>query len=120
MNLVQSKLFQKTALVSVICFGLFLGTNLYANTDRGGLPDQTTCGAIQIVMTPSLGTHEDEVEAFINISNNQCGVSSLGFDVFFDTNFFSYLGVNPQGCLTSDWSMMDGYEVSPGQIRVGG
>jgi hypothetical protein len=47
-------------------------------------------------------------------------MSALGFDLFYDTTMFSFLGVSTVNCLTSDWSMFDAFEVSPGQVRIGG
>jgi hypothetical protein len=75
---------------------------------------------VEVLPTPSTGTYNDEIEVFITISNNQCELSALGFDLHYDTSKFSYLGIENQNCVTSDWSMINGYEINPGQIRVGG
>lgn len=91
-----------------------------AATKENTYVSQSTCGSVDLTLTPAFGTYEDEIQVNVNISNNQCGMTSLGFDFFYDTSMFSYLGVEAQNCLTADWSMIDGYEVSPGQIRIGG
>ncbi len=120
MSLLQ-KIYQPVfVLGSIIFFLLFFAFGLIAKDANRNIAGQSLCGDIQIVISPSLGTYDNEIEAYINIANNQCVLSSIGFDLLFDSNYFSYLGVETQGCLTSDWSMMDGYEVNSGQIRIGG
>lgn len=88
--------------------------------ENNALESQSTCGNIEVEFSPAFGTYDEEIEVNINISNNQCGMTSLGFDFYYETSMFSYLGVETQNCLTADWSMIDGYEISPGQIRIGG
>ena len=78
------------------------------------------CGNIEVVPTPSTATYNDEVKVYINITNNQCEMCTFAFDLFYETSMFSYQGIETQNCLTSDWTMVDANEISPGQVRIGG
>jgi len=64
--------------------------------------------------------NNDEIRVNVNLSNNQCVISSFGFDLFYDTSMFTYLGIDGQNTLTADWSMLDGNEIGTGQVRIGG
>jgi hypothetical protein len=81
---------------------------------------QSSCGDIEVVPTPSAALYGDVIKVYINISSNQCQMSAFGFDLFYETSMFSYQGIEIQNCLTSDWSLVDADEVSPGQVRIGG
>ncbi|MFQ5720922.1 MAG: cohesin domain-containing protein [Candidatus Aminicenantales bacterium] len=78
------------------------------------------CGNIEVVPTPSNGTYNEEIDVYINITNNQCEMCSFAFDLFYETSMFSYQGIETQNCLTSDWTMVDANEITPGQVRAGG
>jgi len=99
------------------------GTSDYSNVDNDTTPLCSTpavCGNVAVVLTPPTATYDEEIEVSINISNNQCEMIYLGFDLLYETSLFSFLGVETQNCLTADWSTLDGYEVSPGHLRIGG
>jgi hypothetical protein len=81
---------------------------------------QSICGSIEVVPTPSTGTYNDNINIHIKISNNTCAISAFGFDLYYETSMFSFQGVTGQDCLTSDWSMLDAYELSSGHVRIGG
>jgi hypothetical protein len=104
----------------VIVFGFFCALSIQAGTFKNSAIIQTTCGDVEVLPTPSVGTYDDDIDVYINISNNSCEMSALGFDFFYDTSMFSYQGVSTLNCLTANWSMLDAYEISPGQVRVGG
>jgi hypothetical protein len=110
----------KLILTFIVLFGFLNFLNIQAEMPRGYSLIQSTCGNIAVVPTPSTGTYDDDIDITINISNNTCEVSALGFDLFYDTSMFSYQGITTQNCLTSDWSMLDAYEISSGHVRVGG
>jgi hypothetical protein len=104
---------------SIFIFGLFFVLHIPA----GALAfpsSQTVCGNVEVVPTPSSGVYDDVIDVHINISNNQCEMFSLGFDLYYDTTMFSYQGIDTQNCLTADWSLVDANEISPGRVRVGG
>ncbi len=46
-------------------------------------------------------------------------MSAFGFDLYFDDDMFVFLGIESQNTLISDWSMLDGNEINPGQVRIG-
>jgi hypothetical protein len=81
---------------------------------------QSVCGNISVVPTPASGVYDDEIKIHINITNNQCEISSFGFDFYYETDMFTYLGIETLNCLTSDWSAVDGNEITPGRVRIGG
>lgn len=104
----------------LIIFGMLTAFTLYAHAEASGLGDQTTCGTVALQLTPDSATSGDEIEVLVNISGNQCEISSFGFDLFYDTGMFTYVGLEGQNTLTADWSMLDGNEINPGQVRIGG
>jgi hypothetical protein len=104
-----------------IFFFCFLGVlSTQGKTSSKGVVFQATCGTVEVYPTPTQGTYDDVIDVYINISDNSCEMSALGFDFFYDTSIFSYQAVSTQNCLTADWSMLDAYEISPGQVRIGG
>jgi hypothetical protein len=114
-------------LSSVLCIGLLvifiLQADIFASSairPFHSARSQTLCGNVEVVPTPSTGLYGDEILISINISNNQCQMCALGFDLFYETSMFSYQGIETLNCLTSDWSTVDADEISPGQVRIGG
>lgn len=81
---------------------------------------QASCGNIEVVPTPATGVYGDDIKVTINISNNQCQMSAFGFDLFYEASMFTYQGIEYLDCLTSDWTMIEANEISPGQVRIGG
>jgi hypothetical protein len=118
---------KRSFLFSILCTGLLiiflLQADIFASpVDCSSQPSrsQTLCGNVEVVPTPSTGVYGDEILVFINISNNQCQMCALGFDLYYETSMFSYQGIEALNCLTSDWSTVDADEISPGQVRIGG
>lgn len=110
---------QKLLLISIVFIGLFTALHIQAGIFSSTV-SQSVCGNIGVVPTPSTGVHDDEIDVHIIISNNQCEIASFGFDFLYETSMFSYQGIEKLNCLTSDWSAVDGNEVSPGRVRIGG
>ncbi len=108
----------KIVLTFFVLFGLCNFLNIQAEMANDA--SQSTCGSIEVVPTPSTGTYDDEINIHIKISNNTCEISAFGFDLYYEASMFSFQGVTAQNCLTSDWSMLDAYELSAGHVRVGG
>ncbi len=122
-NMIQKKLFLGSVLFIGLFTILFVQADIFASSAARSTPStasQTFCGNIEVVPTPSTGVSNDEIKVYINISNNQCQMCALGFDLFYETSMFSYQGIERQNCLTSDWSTVDADEISPGQVRIGG
>jgi hypothetical protein len=110
----------KLILGVVLFFGFSAAMFIHADVEADGLPGQATCGTLAIQLNPATATYGDEIEILVNISGNQCEISSFGFDLLFDSGMFTYLGLEGQNTLTSDWSMLDGNEINAGQVRIGG
>jgi hypothetical protein len=104
----------------IFFFGFLTVLSTESEVPKDSLVFQSTCGNVEVLPTPSMATYNDDIDVSVNISNNSCEMSALGFDFFYDTSMFSYQGISTQNCLTSDWSMFDAYEISPGQVRIGG
>jgi hypothetical protein len=104
---------------SIVFIGLLIALHIQAGVFAFSA-SQSVCGNLEVVPTPSAGVYDDEIFVHINISNNQCEISSFGFDLFYDTTMFSYQAISIQNCLTSNWSLVDANEISPGRVRVGG
>jgi len=113
-NIIQQKL------LFIFIFFFALSIVLSGYFPEAATSSQSFCGNIEVVPTPSVGVYNDEIKVHINISNNQCEIYSLGFDLIYDTSTFSYQGLDRQNCLTSNWSIVDGNEISPGRVRIGG
>ena len=110
----------KSIIAFILFFGFFNVLDAESETPKNSFVIQSTCGNVEVLPTPSMATYDDDIDVDINISDNSCEMSALGFDFFYDTSMFAYLGVSTQSCLTSDWSILDAYEFSPGQVRIGG
>jgi hypothetical protein len=117
---VKNSISYKFTIIFIVIFGFLsiLSRQTYAHNK--GFVFQSTCGDIDVVPTPSTGTYNSDIDIYIKISDNQCELSALGFDFFYDTSVFDFLEVESQNCLTDDWSLINGHEINPGQIRVGG
>lgn len=107
-------------LSSLIVLGFYGTLAMFSDNDSAVSWGQTACGNVDVVLAPATAEYNETVEVCINISGNQCLMRFFGFDLFFDTSMFSYQGISGVGCLTADWSLLDGNEISSGQVRIGG
>jgi len=122
-SVIQKNLCLGSFLCIVLLIALLIQADIFASSTARFSPpttSQATCGNVEVVPTPPTGVYDDEILVYINITNNQCQMCALGFDFFYETSMFSYLGIETQNCLTSDWSTVDADEISPGQVRIGG
>lgn len=110
----------KFVITFIVIFGFLSVLSTRAGILKRGLYFQNTCGDIEVVPTPPSGTYNNEIQVNIRIAENQCELSALGFDLFYDPSVFTFLYVENQNCLTADWSIINGHEINPGQVRVGG
>lgn len=74
---------------------------------------------ISLSCDPASGGTNTIVEVPISIYGNSIEINDFGLDLTFDSNMFAYQSV-AKGNLTSDWSYIDGNEVSSGVLRIGG
>jgi len=84
------------------------------------LSAQGTCGGVNLTLTPATATTNNVITVNVNLSGNTCAMSSFGFDLYYDDAMFTYQGIEADGTMISDWSMLDGNEINPGQVRIGG
>lgn len=110
---------KKSLLIPIAVIVLFAALHIQAGIFPSFV-SQTVCGDVEVVPTPSSGVYGEDIDVQIIISNNQCEISSFGFDFLYETSMFSYQGIEVLNCLTSDWSTVDANEISPGRVRVGG
>lgn len=111
---------QKTSMGIIFFLGMSVLVIIHASGVDDALPAQSTCGNVALTLTPSTATYNDQITVDVNLSNNQCTMSAFGFDLNFDAAMFTFLGIESLGTLIADWSMLDGNEINPGQVRIGG
>ncbi len=79
----------KLILAFIFFFGFFNVLYTQAETPTNGFVFQSTCGTVEVLPTPSMGTYDDDIDVYIDISDNSCEMSAMGFDFFYDTSMFS-------------------------------
>lgn len=95
-----------------------IGTNMsdvYDDMISNGVDAQT----VSVSCDPSSGVTDDVIQVNVSIDGNTEEVSAFGFDFIYDTNVFQYESVS-KGTLTAEWFAVDGNEITPGTITVGG
>jgi hypothetical protein len=75
--------------------------------------------AITVLCDPTSAGPDTIITISASIKENGQEIRVFGLDITFDTKMFQLQGVN-KGSLTGDWTAVDGNEISPGQVRVGG
>lgn len=82
-----------------------------------------TDNEIGISLSPTSGGTDTFITISIFIKGNTSTINSFGLDLHFDPTVFTYqtsgTGTS-KGSLTGNWGYLDGYENSPGAIRIGG
>jgi hypothetical protein len=79
-------------------------------------PQQAT---ISVSVSPNSAGPDAIITVAIAIAGNDKEVRVFGLDLTFDTNMFQFQEVT-KGTLTGNWAAVDGNEVSPGTLKVGG
>jgi hypothetical protein len=74
---------------------------------------------IVLVCNPASAAGGTVVQASVFITANQEEIRVFGLDVTFDSRMFEFQGVQP-GSLTAGWAAVDGNQVEPGSLKVGG
>jgi hypothetical protein len=74
---------------------------------------------IDIVCEPSSGAADATITVTILIAANTKEMRVFGLDVSFDPKMLQFQEVQ-SGTLTGSWAAVDGNEVSPGSLKVGG
>ncbi len=79
-------------------------------------PDQET---IAVVCSPSTASPGEVVKAAVAIASNSKEVRVFGLEATFDPQMFEFQGAE-KGSLNPSWVIVDGNEVSPGNLKIGG
>lgn len=74
---------------------------------------------ILLVCNPVSAAGDSIVSASVFIKGNEKDLRVFGLDVTFDSRMFQFQEVRP-GTLTGGWAAVDGNEVGPGSLTVGG
>ncbi|MFC2165267.1 Calx-beta domain-containing protein, partial [Acidobacteriota bacterium] len=81
--------------------------------------DALVNGSIQLVVSSQEGTSGSPLDVDVEIFNNKSSVSSFEFDFFYDDSMFTFEG-SSSGALTSNWSVLNATETTPGRIDIQG
>ena len=74
---------------------------------------------ILIICNPITAAGDEIVSASVFIKGNSKEIRVFGLDLTFDSRMFQFQEVR-KGTLTGGWAAVDGNEVGPGSLRVGG
>jgi hypothetical protein len=74
---------------------------------------------ISLKLNPHTGTTGNIIKISIDISNNTQEIDAFGLDFIYNYNLFTIKSIK-KGSLTSDWSIIEGEEIPPGTITIGG
>jgi hypothetical protein len=80
---------------------------------------EVTQPVIEVVCEPSSGAADTAVTVAILIAGNTTEMRVFGLDVSFDPKMLQFQEVQ-SGTLTGSWAAVDGNEVNPGSLKVGG
>jgi hypothetical protein len=78
-----------------------------------------TDNAISVSCNPSSAKTDTIVSFPVKIRGNLAEISVFGLDMTFDTSIFQFHST-AKGALTGGWAAVDGNEISPGTIKIGG
>lgn len=103
--------------IGLLCFLLLLfsGCKKSPTTTSIEVSQQT----IDVLCEPSSGAPDTTITVAIIIAGNTKEMRVFGLDVSFDAKMFQFQEVQ-SGTLTGSWAAVDGNEVSPGSLKVGG
>jgi hypothetical protein len=75
--------------------------------------------SISISCVPSSGGTNNIVNVPISIARNQNEIQAFGLNLTYNASMFQFINVS-SGTLTRDWYAVDGNEISPGAVIIGG
>ncbi len=75
--------------------------------------------AISITVNPNSAGADTVVTLSIIIQGNTKEIRVFGLDSAFDAKMFDFQGV-AKGDLTGSWANVDGNEINPGELKIGG
>ena len=75
--------------------------------------------AIGVTLNPSSAGPDTVITVSAAIQGNSQEIRVFGLEMTFDTKMLQFQGLS-KGSLTGGWETVDGNEISPGQLRVGG
>jgi len=109
---------RKAALSTLLAFGLlpgFPGCKKSPTETSPPIAEPT----IALLCSPSTAKPDEIVSASVYIKGNLKEIRVFGLDMTFDAEMFRFQEVR-RGTLTGAWAEVDGNEVGPGNLRVGG
>jgi hypothetical protein len=108
----------KFALAGLLFSLLFLAGGC-KKTPTTATIDDTGNQAIAVTCNPNSAGPDVVITVSVSIQGNAAEVRVFGLDASFDAKMFQFQGVS-SGTLTGDWAAVDGNEISPGELKVGG
>lgn len=108
----------KTAPLTLLIFCLLAGFSGCKKSPTDATPDVDE-PTIVLTCNPNTAAKDEIVSASVFIKRNKKEIRVFGLDVSFDARMFQFQEVRP-GTLTGGWAAVDGNEVGPGSLAVGG
>jgi hypothetical protein len=103
--------------VVLLALILVIPSGCKKNPTTTELPSQQQ--AISVVINPNSAGADTVVTISIIIQGNTKEIRVFGLDVAFDAKMFAFQGV-VKGDITGSWASVDGNELSPGELKIGG
>ncbi len=108
----------KTALLKLLIFCLLTGFSGCKKSPTDATPDVKE-PTIALTCNPNTAAKDEVVSVSVFIKQGKKEIRVFGLDVTFDSRMFQFQEVRP-GTLTGGWAAVDGNEVGPGSLTVGG
>ncbi len=104
-------------LVAILAVILLVSAGCKKSPTTSELPAQQQ--AISLSVSPTSAGADTLVTVSIIIRGNTKEIRVFGMDAAFDANMFEFQGV-VKGDITESWANVDGNELNPGELRIGG
>ncbi len=104
-------------LIAILAVILLVSAGCKKSPATSELPAQQQ--TISLAVSPSSAGADTLVTVSIIIQGNAKEIRVFGMDASFDANMFEFQGV-VKGDVTVSWANVDGNEVNPGELRIGG
>jgi len=111
---------QNTLAIALMILSVLLAPSCKQQSTLPESPDQGgQNNAISLFCSTNSGGTGTEVTVTVLVSKNQNEIRAFGFEMTFDPAIFQLQKIE-KGLLCGDWAAVDGNEVSPGNMIVGG
>jgi len=104
-----------------LCLFLAIALSCQFNCKSPASPDQKNSNipTISISCNPQSGGYDTIVTVVFSIKANKKEIKSFALELNFKANMFQFLRVI-KGSLTEHWATVDGNEIQPGKVKIGG